>query len=88
MEWWHLGLNMMVLWSFAPVLLNILGDRLTAHNSWPFYLTSAAFAAAVGLAVRKMRGVTVGSLGAVSYRTHSVFSPHFLLVSQGLCSRS
>jgi rhomboid-like protein len=64
MEWWHLGLNMMVLWSFAPVLLNILGDRLTAHNSWPFYITSAAFASAVGLAVRKTRGVTVGSLGA------------------------
>jgi hypothetical protein len=68
MEWWHLGLNMMVLWSFAPVLLNILGDRLTAHNSWPFYITSAAFASAVGLAVRKTRGVTVGSLGAVSYQ--------------------
>jgi rhomboid-like protein len=64
MEWWHIGLNMMVLWSFAPALLSVVGDKLTAHRSWPFYLTGGMFASSVGLCVQRLRGLNVGSLGA------------------------
>ena len=51
----------------------MVGDRLTAHGSWPYYLTGGVFASTLGLWVRKLRGSTVGSLGAVSH-VHRVYT--------------
>ena len=57
----------MLLTLTSPTLsTGIVGDSLTAHRSWPFYLTGGVFASAVGLCAKRLRGVNIGSLGAVS----------------------
>lgn len=61
---WHLALNMMVLWSFAPALFECLGDTTTAAYAVPFYLTGGTFASMVGHYFKLARGNMAGSLGA------------------------
>ena len=62
----HMHVHMPPFIPFSPTT-GVVGDTLTAHGSWPFYLTGGVFASTLGLCVRRLRGVTVASLGAVSH---------------------
>ncbi len=65
-EWWHIGINMVVLWSFGSVLERLMGPRLFAT----FYLTSAVVSSAIHCGVSRLMGkpdmAALGASGAVS----------------------
>lgn len=65
-EWWHLGINMVVLWSFGSVLERLLGWKVFTT----FYLSSALVASVahcvVSLAMGRAAVPALGASGAVS----------------------
>ncbi|XP_064394249.1 presenilin-associated rhomboid-like protein, mitochondrial isoform X2 [Halichondria panicea] len=63
-EVWHLGLNMLVLWSFTPALMRTLEDMDSSISSWPYYLTGGTFASMVGYYSKVFKKLPIGSLGA------------------------
>jgi len=56
----HLGFNMFALWNFGPIVVYMVGKE----NFWLLYLGGAGFSSLISLIYKKMRRISIPSLGA------------------------
>lgn len=85
-EWWHIGINMVVLWSFGSVLERLLGWKVFTA----FYLGSALVSSAahclVSLAMGRAEVPALGASGAVAalLLVYALLFPHARLLVFGI----
>lgn len=85
-EWWHFGINMVVLWSFGSILERLLGRRVFLA----FYLASGVIASGAHCVVSRAMGLenvpALGASGAVSalLLTYALLFPKARLLVLGI----